>query len=143
MSSNAIAAWTATAAVILTTIGWLVVYALNLRRDRKAKQRDLWIQYLIDSWVTIESVANREFSDRQYPEQLEQAIAKIQLLGTQNQIKLAQTFSREFACQGAADLDQLLPDLQQELRKELGLEAVQDGIVHLRWHPKDEEAPRR
>lgn len=143
MSSNVIAAWTTAAALILTAIGWPVIYALNLRRDRRAKQRDLRIQYLIDSWVAIESVANRPFSERQYPEKLEQAIAKIQLFGTSNQIKLAQNFAHEFASKGAADLDQLLSDLRQELRKELGLDEVQDRIVHLRWQPKSKEFPQR
>lgn len=143
MPSNTIAAWIPAAAVILTAIGWLVIYALNLRRDRRAKQRDLRIQYLIDSWVAIESVANRPFSERQYPEKLEQAIAKIQLFGTQNQITLAQAFSEEFASKGAASLDQLLWDLRQELRKELALETIEGRIVHLRWHPKSEEPPRK
>lgn len=63
---------------------------------------------------------------------LEQAIADIQLLGSPELIGLAQVFSGEFAAKDEASLDDILFTIRRELRQELGEEAVTGKIVWLR-----------
>jgi hypothetical protein len=63
---------------------------------------------------------------------LESAVADIQLFGSPRQVDLVQRFASDFAAKGGASLDELLSDLRTDLRAELSLEAVPEGVVHLR-----------
>ena len=64
---------------------------------------------------------------------LEIAIADVQLLGSPEQVQLAQQFASEFVGLGHASLDQLLEALRQELRKELFLSpSPAEGVKFLR-----------
>jgi len=103
-----------------------------VRRDRLSKKRDLRIQYLIDAYRRIESVANRTDGAM---EGLESAVADIQLFGSPDQVRLARDFAVEFAAAGGAGLEDLLESLSADLRKELDLGEPAARIVHLRILP--------
>jgi hypothetical protein len=63
---------------------------------------------------------------------METAVAKIQLFGSTVQIRLAQEMLDSFAATRGADLNKLLSDLRNELRKELDLGEVSGKLMHLR-----------
>jgi hypothetical protein len=63
---------------------------------------------------------------------LERAVADIQLLGSPELIRLAQVFSEELAKKEEASLDELLAAIRKGLREELGEEPVSGRIIWLR-----------
>jgi hypothetical protein len=110
--------------------GWYIAHRLSANRERDAKRREMRVQYLFNAWRKLENSSNRQ--DNTYANELESAIADIQLLGTNKQIILAQEFSTEFATKKIGDLDKLLDDLRTDLRKELRLDMTSTNIKHLR-----------
>jgi len=56
-------------------------------------------------------------------------VADIQLLGSSEQVHLARQFALEFAGKGSASLDPLLESLRIELREELALPPLKEGIT--------------
>lgn len=119
---------------LVGVISWFVANKLAARRERENDRRDYRAKFLIDAWVTLADTANRDDSSR-LPT-LEGAIAKIQLLGTAHQIELAQAFSVQMAQESSGSLDELLADLRQNLREELGFEPVSNAMVHFRVKSK-------
>jgi hypothetical protein len=61
------------------------------------------------------------------------------LLGSPEQVHLARQFAREFAAKGHAPLDPLLEALRLELRQELALDPLGEGIVFLRINTVEKE----
>jgi hypothetical protein len=102
--------------VLLAALGWYIAYWTTVRRDRLAKKRDLRIQYLIEAYRRLESATNRTNAAT---EDLESAVADIQLFGSPKQIILVREFSTQFAAEGGAGLKELLESLRADLRKEL------------------------
>jgi hypothetical protein len=129
MSVHQIAATTIT--VFLALSGWWFSYWLAVRKDRLAKKRDLRTQYLLDAYRRLESASNRIMSSED-ERALESAIADIQLLGSDAQVRLATEFAQKFASEKSATLDQVLESLRRDLRKELNLGAASERVVHLR-----------
>jgi len=115
---------------VMAIAGWFVVHQLSLRRERTAKRRDLRVQYLIDAWRKLANAANR--TDNSRTNDIEGAIADIQLFGSAKQIDLAQKFATEFAKKGGALLDELLEELRDDLRNELKLGSIAVNIKSLR-----------
>jgi hypothetical protein len=70
---------------------------------------------------------------------LEQAISDIQLFGTPDQVRLAQRFGEDLGKTQAAELDSLLTELRNSLRKELGMKAVPGRMLWLRVERKDQD----
>ncbi|MEP6669404.1 MAG: hypothetical protein ABJF10_09645 [Chthoniobacter sp.] len=111
---------------------WLA-HLFSAKRDYANSRRAQRIAFLIDAYRRIESAANRlEASD---PSLLESPIADIQLFGTSHQVALAQDLAESFASRKSASADALLKSLRQDLRAQLGLEAVPDCLLHLRYYP--------
>jgi hypothetical protein len=98
-------------------------------RDRKNKQTDQQITFLIDTYRLLESVPHQPKLDAAA---LESAIADIQIFGSPRQIALAQEFSTKFADTSNAPLDALIEELRKDLREELQLDEVPRKLVHLR-----------
>jgi hypothetical protein len=119
-------------ALLLGPLGWYIAYRTTVRRDQLAKKRDLRIQYLIDAYRRLESAANRTNAQTQ---ELESAVADIQLFGSAEQITLVRKFAEEFAAERSAGLEDLLESLRADLRKELDLGISPAKIVHLRILP--------
>jgi hypothetical protein len=68
-------------------------------------------------------------------QELESAVADIQLFGSAEQITLVRKFAEEFAAERSAGLEDLLESLRADLRKELDLGISPAKIVHLRILP--------
>ena len=100
---------------------------LNLLSSR----REVRIEYLIASYRTLAAAAHRG-DLAPYAAHFESAIEDIQLLGTPSQAALAADFARTFAATGVGDLDALLADFRNDLRRELLLDPIGSQPVHLR-----------
>lgn len=115
----------------LIVLGWVITHYLALRKSARDKKREVTTEYLIKAWRTLESASNR--SDNSHNAKLETAIADIQLLGTQKQIELAQQFADQISRTGVGDPLELLIQLREDLRKELGLSPVKPCLNILRF----------
>jgi len=114
---------------LLVILGWGITHYLALKKSAKDKKREVIIEYLINAWRTLENASNR--FDNSLNAKLETAIADIQLLGTQKQIELAQQLADQIT-QTSGDALELLMQLREDLRKELGLSSVKRDLKILR-----------
>ena len=112
-------------------LGWGITHYLALKKSVRDKKREVTVEYLIKAWRTLESASNR--SDNSHNTKLETAIADIQLLGTQKQIELAQQFAAQIAKTRSGDTLELLIQLREDLRMELGLSPVKRNLKILRF----------
>jgi hypothetical protein len=83
----------------------------------------------------------QEGRQKEFEDQLESAVADIQLLGTAKQAELAAQFSIDMAENGIAHLDDLLRDLRDSLRSELKLEPLTKNNRVLRFYDKRNPSP--
>lgn len=122
---------------VIAVIGWLIAHRLAAARDRESKRREERIKYLVEAFRRLATVGNRpnlsEFAD-----ELESAIADIQLFGTPEQIKKVQAFTKEMDEKHKASLNDLVTDLRQDLRKELRLPEVEGKMWWLRVKRKQD-----
>lgn len=97
-------------------------YIFDKERDRVNLRRELRTRYLLTSYHDLEKISNRERT-QEFDRLLEDNIAKVQLLGTKEQVDLARKFAFELADQDqdGACLDPLLDKLRADLRDELRL----------------------
>ena len=118
--------------IIVAIVGWFIVHRLTAARDRENKRREQCIQYLVDAFRSLAAVGNRpELSA--VANELELALADIQLFGTADQIKKAQYFAQQMGEQNKGSLDDLMTDLRQDLRKELHLSEIRGKMWWLRF----------
>jgi hypothetical protein len=116
-------------------VGGALNHVLTAKRDRNNKIREQRILYLMDAYRRIENVVHRDDDSRLH--EMEKSFADIQLLGSANQVRLAQRIAFEFASHGKVEMEELLNDLRSSLRNELGLESLGDqGIHYLRISQK-------
>jgi hypothetical protein len=119
----------------LAVAGWYAVHRLSMNRDQENKRRELRIQYLLEAYRRLENSSNRHDLSA-YARDLESALADIQLLGNKDQVQLAHEFAVSMAKNQTASLDPLVANIRSELRRELGLDSLTDGIVVFRHDPK-------
>jgi len=119
-------------ATFTAVVGWLVVHRMAAKRDQVNKRRELRIQYLIDAYRKLERVSNRDENTPEWGENIESAIAGIQLFGSARQVEMAKEFASDMAAERAASADDLLNDLRKDLRQELNLENVSGDVKFLR-----------
>ncbi|MBI5519557.1 MAG: hypothetical protein HY916_05815 [Desulfovibrio sp.] len=121
---------------LVVVVGWIVGHKFNVERDRVSKRHDLRIKYLIDAYRRLESAALRPEQDFEHKLNFESAIADIQLLGDQSQIKELFSFLEAYKKNdGSALIDPLLEALRNELRTELGLNDAPHKIIVFRFTP--------
>ncbi|WP_320970598.1 hypothetical protein [Bacteroides nordii] len=109
-------------ALVLSFFSLFIAHSLNKKRDLINKKKEMRIKYLITAWQLLESASNRQ--DISLINNLEKAIADIQLFGTLEQIRLSKEFVSYFKTNRTADTSKLLNELRNDLRKELDLDAV-------------------
>ena len=93
--------------------------------------------YLVEAYGALETFAGREppFAE-EHVRRLEQAVADIQLFGSQGQVdRLYQVFQQKRSA-GQSDLNVVINELRAELRQELGLSALQGNVTWLRIDPE-------
>lgn len=107
--------------------GWIVTGILS----RRAMRRDMRVQYLVSADRQLEAASNRPLTI-EHERSIETAVSDIVLLGSSDQVALAESFARAFANDGTADTGPLLEELRRDLRKELMLEQTSPRTVWLR-----------
>ena len=119
---------------LITIVGWFIVNRVTTKRDRNNKKREKVVDYLIASYKVLTSIPHREEDKKPiYYPNLEDAIADIQLFGTEKQITLAKEVANIFAKEKSVELNPLIIQLRDDLRKELNLEELNDKtIIHFR-----------
>ena len=114
----------------------LLTHFFTSARDKSNKRREQRINYLVGAFRALAKASNHPRLHEVAPD-LEQAIADIQLFGTQEQVRLAHEFVDALASQGSASLDPLLLSVRNGLRSELGAPSIKSNIMWLRVQPKE------
>lgn len=119
---------------IVVVLGWFVVSLLTRWRSIDEFRRRLRVEYLMETYRTLESVSNRDGGkDLEEKLPLERAIAEMQLLGNRRQIALAVKIANEINKKGNASTKAILQELRHMVRKELGLRQTGEELVLFRW----------
>jgi predicted KAP-like P-loop ATPase len=117
---------------ISVIVGWIATDYFAKRRDVENQKRKIRTEYLVNVFRFLAtSVSNRNISedDRR---KLEDVVADIQLFGTPRQIHLLKTMTHEMVKDGTFDLDPILNDLRDHLRRDLNLESIEGNVHWLR-----------
>lgn len=123
--------------------GAYVGHWLTFRREKRGRLQHQRTEYLINAYRAF-AKANHHPRLFEVADDLEQAVADIQLLGSQELIRLAQEFSTEFARKNEASLDNILAAIRRDLREELGETPVSGKIIWLQiGRPNDRPADRQ
>jgi len=113
--------------------GWFIIHKFTSLRELKNKQREIRVNYLLKTYMCLEKAISHSSRDTiKIKNDLELAIAEIQLLGTKKQISLSKEIGLSFAKSNGANLEELLILLRNDLRSELNLESVSEKINYLR-----------
>jgi len=118
--------------LLVTIVGWYILHFFSGKRDFKNKKKEIRINYLIEVWRKLNDVSNREKTKVKQTKRIEateQIVADIQLFGTKKQVELIEKILAGLKEQPQISLDDLLDDLRQSLREELGLDKI-TGKVH-------------
>jgi hypothetical protein len=119
--------------VFIAAGGWIANGVLA----RRAVRRDKRVDYLMSAYRRLDAASNRPLTP-ELERELESAVSDIQLLGTQQQIDLADAFARSIAVDRSATTMELLEALRAHLRHELLLPAARPRSVWLRFFSTDE-----
>lgn len=121
---------------LIVVAGWVVSHHLSKSREIAAEKRKLRVEFLLAAYRRLEHASQRHsFQGKDAVEKLESAIADIQLLGTPEQVILAQSFALDLAENKGASAKDLLVNLRASLRNELDLERVETDLRFLRLNP--------
>jgi hypothetical protein len=127
------------AVVALAVVG--LTHLFTHRRDLEKDRRQQRVDYLVTAFRALTKGVNHP---RLYEvaDELSQAIANIQLFGTPEQVRLAQKFAIELGTNKTASMDDLLMQLRDSLRSELGAEPVSGRVLWLHIENIDEQERR-
>lgn len=119
--------------VILAVIGWLVGYFFTKKSSISSKRQELVSEYLISVYrILANEISHREQTSER-DRKLEDLLSDIQLFGSAEQVQLAKSLADEVAAGGVFELDPLINDLRNSLRKELNLVPVSGNVRWLRF----------
>jgi hypothetical protein len=120
-----------------------IQHEYNRTLDILRKQRDIRVSYLIEAFRVLAKRANlpKGRSPLELAPQIESALADIQLLGTQEQIKAAMHFAKAEASHQLISMDDLLKTFRAELRQELALPPIDEPIWNLRYSEEHRSIP--
>ena len=130
---NSIGVLPATIAALVAILGWYIAHYFSLRREIAAEKRKMQVVFLLEAYRRLEDAGHRSLhKGSEHIAKIESALADIQLLGTPEQVTLAQDFMMKFSENGTGTFDALLRSLRQTLRHELDLEDVDEKLKFLR-----------
>lgn len=113
----------------------LVVVALThfftSARDRANKRREQRISYLVGVFRAL-CKANNHPRLYEVADEVEQAVADIQLFGTPKQVRLVQRFATDLGTKQHTEMNALLESLRDSLRQEIGAARAKGHVVWLR-----------
>lgn len=123
-------------------LGWLVGHYLNSKRDRQNKRREIRVQYLIEAYRNLETGTCRDLiHGTEFGKGFESAIADIQLLGSDDQARMAKELAIAIANrQLPVSAGPLLMSLRNALRHELDLGFLNEEPIHFRLKSKGSQA---
>jgi hypothetical protein len=114
-------------------VGGYFVHLLSGLRERNSKRRELVTKYLIEIWQTIESVNKSKENDALL--RFEKPVADIQLFGSDSQIEIVHSIVNEIVKNQTSDTTDLLVNLRDSLRNELGLPKLSHKFFWFRSIP--------
>ncbi|ASK19835.1 MULTISPECIES: hypothetical protein [unclassified Halomonas] len=125
-----------TIATLAAVIGWVVAHKLNAARDVRNKQREIRLKYLSEAYdVFIELGRNVDILGN-YRE-VERAISYIHLYGNTKQVELCDKFVNDIALSGSANHTELVVEVRNFIRSELGLRVLSTKLNLLKVTPKE------
>src|SRR5471030_1135319 len=104
----------AVVALLVVVLG----HAFTLHRDRQNRRQEQRIGYLVSAYRAF-AKANHHPRLYEVADELDQAVADVQLFGAPQQANLARHFAIDLATLRTAELDDLLAELRNSLRSEL------------------------
>lgn len=119
---------------LIVIIGWFITHYFFQKRDSKNKRKEIVLDFLINSYRTLTNdISDRDLNhyERQY--KFESLISDLQLFGSKKQVELARTIAVEMRTQSNSNLDLLINDLKDSLRKELNLENTDGNVENIRF----------
>lgn len=125
-----------TIATLAAVIGWVVAHKLNAARDVRNKQCEIRLKYLSEAYdVFIELGRNVDILGN-YRE-VERAISYIHLYGNTKQVELCDKFVNDIALSGSANHTELVVEVRNFIRSELGLRVLSTKLNLLKVTPKE------
>jgi histidyl-tRNA synthetase len=113
--------------------GWFKVNELSARRDLDNERRKLRVSYLVEMFEKLDKIG-REGETKADWDSLDEAIAKIQIIGSKEQIDLLMKFAKALTENNAdnSSFEQLVHSMRDTLRKELDIEKVEGPVYHIK-----------
>jgi len=127
--------------IVSAFVALLVValgHAFTLWRDRQNRRQEQRIDYLVNVYRAF-GKANHHPRLYEVAEELEQAVADVQLFGTPKQVTLARQFATDLGTKQTAAMDDLLVELRDSLRAELGAAPLSGRQLWMRVGRKKED----
>jgi hypothetical protein len=120
----------------IAILGWLIAHTLSLRQNRVEKQRELRISFLTQAYRDLVELANEGISGSFDIKRLRRIITDIYLFGTKHQheqLDLLKKGNLDLSEQ-PINLGDLIGDLRDQLRSDLGLPLVAKGhYFSIKW----------
>ncbi|MBB6146917.1 hypothetical protein HNQ77_004898 [Silvibacterium bohemicum] len=127
--------------IIVPALVALIVVSLShfftSHRDQVNRRREQRIEYLVTVFRAL-SKANNHPRLYEVADDVEQAVADIQLFGTPEQVRLVQEFATALGTKHEAELNPLLISLRDDLRSDLGAQSIPQRLIWLRIARKNE-----
>ena len=118
--------------IALAVCGWVIAHWFTTKRDQLAKKREITVKYLIDAYRFLAAEASQRRLTKEQERRLEEIVADIQLFGSPEQIALVKSLTDNMVRKGTWEYDDLINNLRNDLRKQLGLAHIQGNIMWLR-----------
>jgi len=120
-------------AVVILIPTTIFAYWQVKKNDFENKKREIVLNYQIEVYRKLALAVQRDpIKGSQYFRDLESAVADIQLFGTKTQNETLQKFLDQWQKESMGDLDSILSDIRDELRKELGFEEIKERVKWFR-----------
>ena len=118
--------------VTIAVAGWIVGHYLTSKRDRRNHLLDLRTKYLMEVYRKLERAVGNDVNE-EIVNDLETALADLQLLGSVEQVERACIMIKKFSGnQPRLELGDILSELRKSIRRDLNLDTVDNQIEHLR-----------
>lgn len=122
--------------IVVAVVGWIVAHYFTGRRDRNNNRRELVTRYLIEAYeVLCCEITQRPATDKR-AKLIEDIVAKIQLVGTDTQIQLVHKLCDDICKKEEFSMDELINDMRNDLRINLGLSKVDTNVKWVRMGQK-------
>ncbi|WP_413616368.1 hypothetical protein MRB56_08730 [Halomonas cupida] len=124
-------------AVSVAVVGWVTGHKLNGNRDIRNKQRELRVRYLTDAYHTFMELGRNVDILKNYKD-VEKAIYFLHLFGTPKLIELCNSFVEDLTTTNKSNQTEMVLEIRDLIRDELGLEQVDRQFKLLKITPKNE-----